>query len=206
MQNTNIKVAIPLPIRDQKQTFVNPKLFVITTSEKSVNFSLNCLNMHFPELRKLSFIFFLGILMAGCQKKNDNSVPESPKTKTDLISSSSWKFSKAGIDQDNNGTIDYDLPAGLLQPCESDNILTFKSDKTGLADEGATKCDPTSPQSTPFTWSFGSNETELDFSNTIFAGISGNAKIIELSADKFILSKQVTVSGFSFPGIVILVH
>lgn len=65
-----------------------------------------------------------------------------------------------GIDQDKNGTVDYDITSTLL-PCQLDNTYTFKSDGTGTTDEGATKCNSTDPQTTPFTWVFKNNGTVL---------------------------------------------
>ncbi len=146
----------------------------------------------------LSFLFF-----AACSKSDEKS--NTAKTKTELITTSTWKYSTAGIDQNGDGTKDFDLPAGILEDCDTDNILTFKSDSTGIVDEGPTKCDAANPQSTAFTWSFKNNETEINFSTAIFPGIGGDAKIIELTDLKLTLSQQVTIPGIPLPVTVILV-
>jgi hypothetical protein len=145
------------------------------------------------------------ILLAACKKDKDD-----PETRMDLITSSSWKYSQAGIDTDNNGTIDIAAPAGFLQPCDTDNLIYFKSDLTGTVDEGATKCEAASPQSTPFVWSFRNNETEMNFPAELFAGVSGDVKIIELSSTKLTVSKQIAIPGFPIPitgpVVVVLTH
>ena len=140
---------------------------------------------------------------SSCSKKS-----EPVASKASLITTSTWKFSDAGIDQDVNGTIDSPFPAGTLQNCQTDFIITFKSDKTGIMDEGAAKCVSTDPQTTPFTWDFANNETELTISANILAGFGGKTKIIELSATKLVLATTVTAPGFpiTIPVTVIMVH
>ena len=132
----------------------------------------------------------------------------SPKTKMELITASPWKYSQAGIDQNNDGTIDLPLPASLLPTCATDNVLTFSANGNGVADEGATKCSETTPQMVPFTFSFSNNDTQLIFSTTIFAGIGGDVKLVELTETRMTLSKTVPVTGFpiALPVTVVLVH
>src|SRR4051812_42147827 len=95
------------------------------------------------------------LTFAGCKKSSDNK----SKTKTEIISQSSWKIDNAkvsGIDVTSS-----------LDACEIDNILTFSSNGTGTLDEGATKCDASDPQSNPFSWNFASNETMLHISTVV---------------------------------------
>jgi hypothetical protein len=145
------------------------------------------------------------LFASGCSK---NSSSTAVKTKSDILVSSTWKFSTAGVDQDNNGTIDVPLPAGTIESCITDNTITFKSDKTGVIDEGATKCDATAPQTSAFTWALSNNDTQLTVSTPILSVFGNDAKVIELSDTKFVLSKTVTVSGIPIPlpVIVVLVH
>jgi hypothetical protein len=148
-------------------------------------------------------IVFASAALSSCSKKSDPVA-----SKASLITTSTWKYSDAGIDQDANGTIDSQFPAGSLQACQTDFIITFKSDKTGIMDEGAAKCVATDPQTTPFTWDFANNETELTISANILAGFGGKTKIVELSATRLVLATTVNVPGFpiSIPATVILVH
>jgi hypothetical protein len=142
----------------------------------------------------------LTLFAAACSKSSKDNVI----TKTDLITTSKWKFSEAGLDNDGNGKIDVQVPASAIEACVLDNTLTFKSDKSGIVDEGATKCATTDPQTSPFTWSLNADETMINFSTAVFAGIGGDAKLLELTATNLTLSKTVTLSGIPIPVPVIL--
>ncbi|MEJ7737740.1 MAG: hypothetical protein WKF97_09965 [Chitinophagaceae bacterium] len=160
--------------------------------------------MNAKNVKNLSVLILSAFLVLTACKPD----PPSTKTKTDLITAAPWKFSQAGIDQNGDGTIDFPLPGALLQACATDNILTFNKDQSGTVDEGATKCSTTTPQMVPFNWKFLSNETELDFSTTIFAGLGGTVKLVQLTEEKMAISKPVPITGFPIPVVVtvILVH
>ena len=148
-----------------------------------------------------SLIIFFSFL--SCSKKDDNS----PDKKT-LLTSSTWKFSSAGLDQNNDGVSEMGLPAGTLQSCDTDNTLLFKSDNTGTVDEGPTKCNVANPQSVPFGWTLINNGESINFTTAIFAGISGDARLVELTSSKLTMSKQITVPGVLIPVriIIFLIH
>jgi hypothetical protein len=153
-------------------------------------------------MKVLSILALFSIMLFGsCQKDEGGTTP---KTKQELISSSAWKYNDAKIDSDNNGTGDVALPAGLVEPCQTDNTLVFTSNGTGTLDEGPTKCDAGDPQSVPFTWSFGSNETVINFSSVVFAGVGGDFKIISLTETELVLSKQLTVPPVPLPVTVVV--
>lgn len=121
-------------------------------------------------------------ILPSCGK---DETPPAPKTKTELISTGTWRFSTATV-----GGID----AGpLLQTCQKDNILAFVSTGTGTADEGTTKCNGGDPQTSPFTWNFTGGETVLNVSATFFTGGSGTFNIVTLSETQLVLSQ--TISG-----------
>ena len=143
----------------------------------------------------------VAVFSIGCSKTSDK---DDAPTKTALITASTWKYSEAGADNDGNGTIDIAFPASVLDACATDNTITFKSDKTGTIDEGARKCNTTDPQSSPFTWSLNAEETQINFSTAVFAGIGGDAKIIELTATNLTLAKTLTIPNFPFPVPVVL--
>jgi hypothetical protein len=151
-------------------------------------------------MKVLSFFAFLSLVVLGsCQKDDDGTPAPSPKTKQELIASSAWKYNDAKIDTDNNGTGDVALPAGVVEACQTDNTILFTTNGAGTIDEGATKCDNADPQSIPFTWSFSSNETVINFSSAIFAGVGGDFKIISLTETELVLSKQLTVPQIPLP-------
>ena len=157
------------------------------------------MNFSFP---KITVLLLGALCLAACSKSS------SKKSKTEFISTSTWKFSQAGLDNNNDGTIDVAAPASLVEACLTDNLVTFKSDKTGVVDEGATKCSSTDPQTNTFTWSLSADESQITFSGALIAGISGDAKIIEVTDSRFVLSKPLAISGFPLPVpiVVILVH
>lgn len=138
-------------------------------------------------------IFFIGFAILACQKDdiNDNN---KGSAKMQLITSAAWKYDTAGIDVDGNGTIDQQLPAGIPEPCDKDNLITLKKDSTGTVDEGPGKCDPATPQITNITWQFRNNETVINIPDTLYGSISGDADILELTATKLRISKQTQLN------------
>ncbi len=140
-----------------------------------------------------------GITMASCSK-NDSSGP----SKTELITSSTWKYKNAGVDVNADGYIDAALPPGYeLQSCQTDNTLLLKTDGTGTFDEGATKCDPADAQSTAITWSFKSSETVINFPQAVYGSLSGDVKIVNLTSSSLILAKTVNIGGSSTVDIIV---
>jgi len=150
-------------------------------------------------------LLIIFVSFSGCSKKNDNT-----PNKNTLLTSSTWKFSTAGIDANNDGVMETTLPAGTLQSCDTDNTLLFKSDNTGIVDEGPTKCNQANPQSLQFGWTLINNGESINFTTAIFAGINGDAKLVELTSSKLTMSKLIPVPNAPIPVsvrvIVFLVH
>jgi hypothetical protein len=144
----------------------------------------------------LSFLMFSILISSSCNK-DDDSPP--PKTKTQLISQSTWKFSGA--------TVGGNDVSAFLQTCQKDNILTFSATGgTGTLDEGATKCNSGDPQTNPFTWNFLNSETELFISATLFSGGSSTFTLVSLTETTLVLSQVITVSGTAQTAIVTFIH
>lgn len=143
-----------------------------------------------------SLLILIAILHINCGK--DDNPPPAAKTKTELISNASWKFSDATV----NGL----SVKGFLQACQKDNILTFLSAGTGTADEGAAKCDPSDPQTNPFTWSFQTNETVLFVSTPFFTGGNSTFTIVSLTETELVVSQNITISGSSQNAIITFIH
>lgn len=150
------------------------------------------------------FVFAVSAIAGSCKKKN-----ESEASRITLLTTSTWKYKEAGVDNNVDGVIDSPFPLAQADSCQTDFILTFKSDKTGINDEGPKKCNPTDPQTTPFTWDITNNDTELTLSATILASLGGGKlKILDITKDKMTLATSVTVPGLPIviPATVILVH
>jgi len=119
----------------------------------------------------LKFTAFFLIAMAGfvsCKKDKDNN-SITAKTKTELLTTGSWKrtalISSPAYDWYGNGVFDTDI-LNIMMPCEKDNTDTYKTNGIFETNEGATKCDPSDPQTWTLTWTFADNETKLIFDGT----------------------------------------
>ena len=153
------------------------------------------------------WLFILPVSLIGnysCQKSSGSGGTN--KTKTELLTSSKWVYDHAGLDLDNNGTIDSPVPAGVLQACDTDGSLTFNSNGTGVGDEGPTKCNATDPQTVNFTWSLKNNETIINFSGVLFGGLSGDVKLISITDSQLSLEKAVNTGTIAVNVVVVLKH
>jgi len=146
-----------------------------------------------------NFAILFVVMITACSEKENT--PET--SNTDLITAGEWKYENAGMDANRDGNIDLSISA-QLQPCQTDNTLTFSSNGTGMISEGATKCDPNAPQTSPITWSFANNEGTLNLSGGGIIGVSGQFKIVTLDRTTLKLSKDTTVSPFG--QIALVVH
>lgn len=121
------------------------------------------------------------VLTASCSNKEDTPPP---KTKTQLLTQASWKFSSAtaaGTDITNNP----------LLACIKDNVTVFVSDGTGNNTEGPVICVPTTAGN--FTWSFQSGETVLSMSGSLFPGGTGTFNLVTLNETTLVVSQNVTI-------------
>lgn len=132
----------------------------------------------------------------ACKKENNNTA--TTKTKTQLLTQSTWKFSGATV-----GGSDV---SSFIQACQKDNILTFTAAGAGNVNEGALKCNSGDPQSTPLTWNFQSGETVLFISATLFTGGSSNFTLVSLTETQLVVSQIITISGSSQNAVVTFIH
>jgi hypothetical protein len=134
-------------------------LFSVIERPKSV------IKIHTMKAKTLLSLAVLFILFAAvsCSKKDST-----PKTNLEYLSQAIWKFQDAGLDADENGSIDASDPT--VTACKKDNTLDFNTDYSGVADEGASKCNEGDPQSTVFGWTFSENETQLEYYDVDMGG------------------------------------
>src|SRR5688572_6362673 len=143
--------------------------------------------------RLFSFAIYslaLAILLAG----NCNKDETPPPTKSEMITSSSWKFEKAtasGFD------ISAQVPA-----CFKDNVISFSSNGSGTVSEGTLACTPQAPPT--FTWSFQSNETVLNLSTPLISGGSGNFNLVTLNQTNLVISQDMIIPPSSTPVTVVI--
>lgn len=110
-------------------------------------------------MKKLLLPMALLSLLIGSCKKEETTVP---KSKTELLCAHYWKVVALTVNPplDIDGTPVSDL-LSIMDDCNKDDLVKYNTDKTLIYDEGATKCDPASPQTSSGTWSFNSDETIL---------------------------------------------
>jgi hypothetical protein len=144
----------------------------------------------------LTATLILTISMVSCSKDGDDGPP--PKTKTELISQQSWKFSSA-----NAGGTDV---SGMVDACYKDNLITFNATGgTGNVNEGANVCSPSTAGN--FTWSFQNNETQLQVSASLFPGGTGNLELVSLTETTVVVAQDMTFPPFPTTNVrVTLVH
>jgi len=150
--------------------------------------------------RKINYIIpaFLSFLVIAVSCKKSSPDKPADKTKTELITQSTWKFDNAKV----AGT---DI-SSLLDDCDKDNTVTFSSNGSGIVDEGTSKCDPTDPQTVDFSWNFNNNETTLYASAPLFPGGNGNFTIVSITDTQLILSQDIDLSGMMQNAVITLKH
>lgn len=132
-------------------------------------------------LLAVTSVVLISCFFISCSNKEDTPAP---KTKTQLLTQATWKFSSAsaaGLDITNNA----------LLTCIKDDITTFVSNGTGNISDGTILCSPTTGGN--FTWSFQSGETVLSLSASLFPGGSGTFNIITLNETNLVVSQNVVI-------------
>ena len=133
----------------------------------------------------------IGFIIYGCKKDDDDK--DVTKERVQFITSATWKYDTVGIDTNKDGKPDQPLTGVSLEKCDTDNTITFKSDSTGLLSEGATKCNSSDPQNTPFTWYFKEKGTVLYTPDQIFGnGITGDFRVGEITTSRLRVIKDIT--------------
>ena len=142
-------------------------------------------------------IFLATVFVIACKKESDSNNNNAGKTKTELITSSTWKFDNAKL-----GVVDV---SGFFDDCEKDNTVTFVSNGTGSIDEGATKCDPADPQNVPFDWTFQNNETSIHTTTPLFPG-TGDFTISTLSETQLAVARDAVIAGITQSFVITMKH
>ena len=147
-----------------------------------------------PMMKKpiLVALILAGVTFFAC-KKDDDKV--TPVTTVDLLASGTWRIDTIGFDGDKNGAIDEAVPPGFVEECDLDNTLTFNKDSaTGVADEGATKCDPADPQTINFGYQLKNGDSVINFTGNLPDELKGDVNIVTLSNTQFILAKRIVIA------------
>ena len=117
----------------------------------------------------------------SCKKSDD------PKTKTELLTQGSWKYSSATA-----GGASADA---WVDACYKDNLITFNATgETGNVNESSTVCSPSTAGN--FTWAFKNNETEMTVTANLFPGGSGDISIVSLTETTLVVSQDMTIPPY----------
>lgn len=149
---------------------------------------------HFTYL--IAIYTLIMVAMPACDKDDDD--PQ-PKTKTELITAGSWKFSSATV-------AGFGDVSAFLQGCQKDNTALFVTGGTGTIDEGASKCNAGDPQTSSFTWNFLDSETKLFISAVLFTGGSTTSTINTLSETQLVVSQEIIIGGVPREAVVTFIH
>ena len=143
----------------------------------------------------LLLICALSFSLNSCDKED---VPDE-KTKTELLTQSSWKFKTATA----NGT-DVSNQNPPFAPCRKDNIITFAINGSGTISEGATSCTPA--ENTNFTWNFTGNESIIHFSAALYPNAPNDVTLVSISETELVISFPYVVGPVTVTVIVTFQH
>lgn len=142
-------------------------------------------------VRSLILGLVLMIGFSSCSKDDGADDSSTPATKTDILTAHLWKLKSAkvspGVTDPILGITIDDFTA-FMEACDRDDTFEFNADGTVIADEGATKCDSSDPQSESGNWSFQNDETSI----LIIVGTDSQAlNIDELETGNFVGSQTI---------------
>ncbi|MDH7462280.1 hypothetical protein QEG73_13360 [Chitinophagaceae bacterium 26-R-25] len=142
--------------------------------------------------KRAAIIVLTVAVIAGCKK--ENSAP----TKTQLLTSGSWKLTSeyfdVAVDMNGDGHVENEV-INVLPSCFTDNITIFKEDGTVIRDEGLSKCDPNDPQVIETTkWRFSEFETKILIGDP---GYEDVGQLVELSATVLMIKVGTPGSGIT---------
>ena len=103
----------------------------------------------------------LCLALGACQKSGEDD-DEQPPTKTEMLTSGSWKITAVDADTLGDGTFEIDVYNLLIEACDKDDFFVFKTNGNLDLDEGPSKCDDTDPQVSTTSWRLLENETKLE--------------------------------------------
>ncbi|RYD53097.1 MAG: hypothetical protein EOP52_02855 [Sphingobacteriales bacterium] len=152
---------------------------------------------------KKAFLFLAAgaVLFTACKKDDNNNAG----TRATMVSGQ-WAIDSFKILYMAGGQtlLSTDLLA-TSRACDRDNLLDFISDNTLYADEGATKCDPSTPQRQQAgTWQLTNSEKEItiNLTNSVSSGLPAGTNALtidELTSSRMNLRKDSSLSYGGFP-------
>lgn len=114
-----------------------------------------------------------------------------------MLTSSPWKYEKAGFGSDDDGVFDALDPR--IAGCEKDNTIVFRGDGTGALLEGTIKCKLSDPDSLPFMWAFQNNDSSIYFQHQYY-------KVQLLSDNRFEIYADQNLGGVNTRYTIVFKH
>ena len=106
-------------------------------------------------MKKVIFLTALTVLFITACSKKDTTI-----SKTQLLTSGTWKLTAVVSDNDADGTYETDDYTGFPD-CYKDNFYSFHTNGVLEMNEGPLKCDPTDPQTETTNWQLINNDVNL---------------------------------------------
>lgn len=127
-------------------------------------------------MKKLIYCLAFCIVITACSNgdngysSNNTPEPTIPATKTELITAKPWKYVAWTVNppvKDDDGNLVSDVHNNK-PACDQDDLLIFNANGNVVFDQGPTKCDDSTPQSSTNGWAFKANETKMDMANRLY--------------------------------------
>ncbi len=148
---------------------------------------------------KASFIVIAAVMIfiAGCKKEESKPIVIPPVVSYDttLLFGKTWMktaetFSPA-VDVDGDSIPDSNIYP-LLDPCETDNEITFSAARVVTIDEGGSKCDIFDPQTTTGTYRWNGTRNAI---TATFSTLSKTLTVLTLDSTTLKFQSPDTVHG-----------
>ena len=111
--------------------------------------------------KSVLIVLFASILsFSSC--KDDDEAPEIPQTNTEKLCGKNFIITDFTL-KINGATIMTGLDTAFYPLCEQDDIFRYETNGIATINDGATKCDPSDPQTETTTWAFYDSETKIIF-------------------------------------------
>lgn len=117
-------------------------------------------------LKSFLILSLASCFISSCSKDDDPQL-----SKLEYLTQKPWKLKSVNI---------VGIGASAPESYQLDDIYTFKTDGSYLFEEGASKGDPSDPQTITGTWEFAQNETVINLS---YGGFTFNQQILELNGN-----------------------
>lgn len=134
------------------------------------------------------------IVVVSCQKDKNKDANNTSKSKTELLTTGTWKYNGSIVnpayDYYGDGILTTDI-FSIMKDCEKDDFELYKTNGTWEYNEGPTKCDPAYPQVFTLPWTLADNETKL-----VLGGVEH--AILELTTTSLKLRYTIEEAGVTY--------